>query len=612
MRNLKAGNRNLFQRIYDEIKHLVKLATAGSKEARELEKVKKLFEDVYREAGTEKSTAKDGGVEYSVSQKNDTDTEKQFLYMMPFAEQLAQYQNGSIKGDDALVVGATPDVLKKIGLLGRPMTINQKHVGDALNGTYKGNTQEKLDHTFTATELATLPDKLADPVAVIQDKRTGKAKASESTIDVLVEMTVASGKQVLAAVQINGSSHINGNRIDANKISTVHGNTDSVTRLIDAINENQKGSVAVFYINNEKTTKALQSTGNPIPSGLSDLDGFIHSITDPGSPVKMRITSETESQQFKRWFGDWQNHPENASKIVNADGTPKVMYHGSPAQFSVFDKKKAKGSGMYGRGFYFTDSAEQASVYGNRYSVYLDVKHPLQSGGEQVSRQQVRKFLEAVAENEDYSIENYGTYDVEQVLQTVMGSQKNADAFKIIQDINATAIGDMVEAAELFNSINGTAFDGIVVPTETVVFRPEQIKSATDNVGTFDRNNPDIRYSLSPEADRAYMDAVENANMDAAQVMVDEAAKQAGFTEEVYHGTRRGFGFTKFDPSKSNAAPALFTSGDLAVARTYSQDDGVTNISLAQELGLTAGNYRFFANTEGMLVIYVGITYFHS
>ena len=67
VRNLKAGNRNLFQRVFDEIKHLVKLATAGSNEVRELEKVKKLFEDVYREAGTENSTAKDGGVEYSVS-----------------------------------------------------------------------------------------------------------------------------------------------------------------------------------------------------------------------------------------------------------------------------------------------------------------------------------------------------------------------------------------------------------------------------------------------------------------------------------------------------------------------------------------------------------------
>ena len=81
------------------------------------------------------------------------------------------------------------------------------------------------------------------------------------------------------------------------------------------------------------------------------------------------------------------------------------------------------------------------------------------------------------------------------------------------------------------------------------------------------------------------------------------ATKQAAFTEEVYHGTRRGFGFTKYDPSKSNTAPALCTSGDLAVARTYFQDDGVTNISLAQELGLTAGNYRFFANTEGMIEI---------
>lgn len=356
VRNLKSGDRNLFQRVFDEIKHLVKLATAGSKEARELEKVKKLFEDVYREAGTEKSTAKDGGVEYSVSQKNDT-----------------------------------------------------------------------------------------------------------------------------------------------------------------------------------------------------------------------------ESQQFKRWFGDWQNNPENASKIVNQDGTPKVMYHGSPAQFSVFDKKKAKGSGMYGRGFYFTDSAEQASVYGNRYSVYLDVKHPLQSGGEQVSRQQVRKFLEAVAENEDYSIENYGTYDVEQVLQTVMGSQKNADAFKIIQDINATAIGDMVEAAELFNSINGTAFDGIVVPTETVVFRPEQIKSATDNVGTFDGSNPDIRYSLSPEADKAYMDAVENANIEAAQVMVDEAANEAGFTVSGHHGTYAMF--NEFSPDFLGRhglafGPGFYFSTRRATAKSYEEKGG--------------------------------------
>lgn len=49
--NLSTKNRNVFQKIYDEIKYLCKVATAGSKEARELEKVKKAFEQAYKESG---------------------------------------------------------------------------------------------------------------------------------------------------------------------------------------------------------------------------------------------------------------------------------------------------------------------------------------------------------------------------------------------------------------------------------------------------------------------------------------------------------------------------------------------------------------------------------
>lgn len=195
--------------------------------------------------------------------------------------------------------------------------------------------------------------------------------------------------------------------------------------------------------------------------------------------------------------------PNAPSKIVNADGTPKVMYHGSQEQFTVFDKSKAKGIGQYGRGFYFTDSASHAGTYGNLYSVYLNIRNPLQSGMATVSRSQVRDYLEVVAENENYSIENYGTYDVDAVLDNIMGQDRTADAFKIIQDINATAIGDMVEATELFNTVNGTTFDGIVAPTETVAFYPEQIKSATDNIGTFDKSDLDIRFSLSETANNS-------------------------------------------------------------------------------------------------------------
>lgn len=67
IRNLSVNNRNVFQKIYDEIKYLCKVATAGSKEARELEKVKRAFEKAYKEGG------KTEGTKYSLS---DSDGKK--------------------------------------------------------------------------------------------------------------------------------------------------------------------------------------------------------------------------------------------------------------------------------------------------------------------------------------------------------------------------------------------------------------------------------------------------------------------------------------------------------------------------------------------------------
>ena len=108
--------------------------------------------------------------------------------------------------------------------------------------------------------------------------------------------------------------------------------------------------------------------------------GFIHSITDSNSPVKQKIGNVTKSQQFKRWFGDWQNDPANASKVVNEDGTPKVMYHGTNAEFTVFDRAQGKKKvhlNVFGDGNYFTALREGASRYGaNVVEAYLDIKNP--------------------------------------------------------------------------------------------------------------------------------------------------------------------------------------------------------------------------------------------
>lgn len=67
--NLSTNHRNVFQKIYDEVKYLLKVATAGSKEARELEKVKRAFEKAYREGG--KKAAEDGGTKYSITETTD-------------------------------------------------------------------------------------------------------------------------------------------------------------------------------------------------------------------------------------------------------------------------------------------------------------------------------------------------------------------------------------------------------------------------------------------------------------------------------------------------------------------------------------------------------------
>lgn len=57
VKHLSTNHRNVFQKIYDEIKYLCKVATAGSKEARQLEKVKRAFDKAYKESGKQAEIA---------------------------------------------------------------------------------------------------------------------------------------------------------------------------------------------------------------------------------------------------------------------------------------------------------------------------------------------------------------------------------------------------------------------------------------------------------------------------------------------------------------------------------------------------------------------------
>ncbi len=527
-------------------------------------------------------------------------------YTKSFEQQLEDYNNKEFPKTDALVLGGTPEVLRKIGLAGIPLVINQQHVNAALNGNYRGTQQEILDHSFTISEFSKLPEKIADPVAVIQDKRTGKAAASESVVDVIVEMTAKSGKQVLCAVQVGSSGHINGIRVDANKVATVHGNTDTVTRLVDAINEHTTDSASVYYVNKEKTTNAIQRAGNPIPGGLNDLDGFTASISESRSVVKNRIKDATQSQQFKRWFGDWQNDPAHASKVVNADGTPKVVYHGSTADFNTFSLKYLGTNGTNeGYGFYFTDKKEIAEGYshgteaqrhqgadGKLFEVYLDIKHPLSDTEVTMTKSQFRRFLMEMNKQVDEDgepldfLSNYGDVAWEG-LQNVINSAMEAEYDGSDSDVNMihsiiNGCGSMETVFDVLRKTTG--YDGIIVKnaqwggdqTIYVAFHPNQIKSATDNIGTFDGKNLDIRYSR--ELDSEYMELAKDpeGNRRELQEMVDQAAEAAGY--EYKRNTRRKHSPANDVPWQMFVRGVDKYQGNYGDYTYYATDKGATSI----------------------------------
>ena len=222
-------------------------------------------------------------------------------------------------------------------------------------------------------------------------------------------------------------------------------------------------------------------------STMSDTTTADEIILDSSEKVKENFPAKdstgkalTKGQQ--EYFKD--------SKVRDENGNLLVMYQGSQEDFTVFDRKKSKYSNLYGRGFYFTNSESHASQYGNAKAYYLDIKNPVSTTETTITEAQMKKFLEAVAEVEDYGLENYGYGATpESVLKSVYGKTD----FLMLNDVSQTAIGDTVVAVELFNKVNGTEFDGFILETETVTFQSEQAKLTSNENPT---SNPDTRFSL--------------------------------------------------------------------------------------------------------------------
>ena len=92
------------------------------------------------------------------------------------------------------------------------------------------------------------------------------------------------------------------------------------------------------------------------------------------SNLSPELYYKVRSEAFKNWFGDWENDPENASKMLDENGEPQVFYHGTDEIFDEFDPTK-KRYNVHNRGIFFTPSFKAALSYGDIVKpVFLNAK----------------------------------------------------------------------------------------------------------------------------------------------------------------------------------------------------------------------------------------------
>lgn len=138
-------------------------------------------------------------------------------------------------------------------------------------------------------------------------------------------------------------------------------------------------------------------------------------------------------------------------------------------------------------------------------------------------------------------------------------SQEVKTALQLAYEKALKQKGDKAEASQEATATNEV---GMEVDAKTESVAPAVLKSERDMV----------------KQDRAYLDAVNRGDMETAQKMADEAAKEAGFPVRLLHGTQK-FGFTVADTSLSDDKLSFFATSDVDTAKTYSSLGGKRGIS---------------------------------
>ena len=441
---------------------------------------------------------------------------KQRYYEVPFDKAVDKIvKNGKPIGDESVFVSETPEAFAKIGFAKLPIMMTQKHV---LTISNDAASLRKLGISGNAHDmkqaLKQVPGAIRKPLMIIASETK-----PDSGVVAITQLRDKNGKSVIVPVEIAGEGWVAGNtRIDAHIMTSAYGKDNAWSKLVaNAIEAERNGKVGVFFIDSTKASVIENQLASVVKSGVRSTAGLqlprtasrqspsnfrswfstlrnpdsVHSIADPGSPVNAAsMVRETETRQFKNWFGDSKKNPAGASKIVDENGEPLRVYRG--AEFDPLAEEAGKG--VIKPEAYFTADQNYAKRYagseGAVRAYYLNIRHPFD-----IRDPECQKDFEKIHPGQKLARGKSGALDW-------------AEA--------ATIDGEFLEEnfpgkydGIIFDEASDWVPDGNTPKWRGLSYVPlhggAQVKSATDNIGTFDPGNPDVRFSRGTRPEAKYV-----------------------------------------------------------------------------------------------------------
>ena len=170
------------------------------------------------------------------------------------------------------------------------------------------------------------------------------------------------------------------------------------------------------------------------------------------SNLPKNLYDYVRTEEFKSWFGDWENNPNSASKVVDENGEPMLVFHGTKKKFTDFDNKELRFN--Y---FYFAVDRHYAKHFGKVRGCFLNVrkiKDVKKAGVQPITSNQLFKFLGFKVSSYEFFYKKRKFWDFFRLSDEIYRVLKwnNYDGVNFYEDFDEDGILDKTEVFAVFNS----------------------------------------------------------------------------------------------------------------------------------------------------------------